>query len=52
MQANWNLSAVPAVVIGARISRSGSATPDPTDVQIKSAEISLKPGVQAVELSF
>jgi cytochrome c-type biogenesis protein CcmI len=52
MQANWNLSAVPAVTIGARLSRSGSATPDPTDVQIKSTEISLKQGVQAVVLSF
>jgi len=38
MQAGWNLSGAGAVIIGARISESGSATPDPTDLQVKSAQ--------------
>lgn len=52
MQANWNLSAVKAVTVGARISRSGSATPDPTDLQLKSPELKLSNTEQNVELSF
>lgn len=52
MQAGWNLSAVQHVTVGARISRSGSATPDPTDLQLKSAELTLSDTAQAVNLSF
>ncbi len=52
MQSGWNLSAVKSVTVGARISRSGSATPDPTDLQLKSAELSLSATPQQVELSF
>lgn len=52
MQSGWNLSAVQSVTVGARISRSGSATPDPTDLQLKSAELSLSATPQQVELSF
>lgn len=52
MQSGWNLSAVKSVTVGARISRSGSATPDPTDLQLKSAELSLSATPQSVELSF
>lgn len=52
MQSSWNLSAVKSVTVGARISRSGSATPDPTDLQLKSAELSLSATPQQVELSF
>lgn len=52
MQPDWNLSAVNSVTVGARISRSGSATPDPTDLQLKSAEMTLSDAVQQVELSF
>jgi len=52
MQAGWNLSAANSVTVGARISRSGSATPDPTDLQIKSAELALTATEQSVELSF
>jgi tetratricopeptide (TPR) repeat protein len=39
MQASWNLAATTRVIVGARISVSGSATPDPTDLQAKSAEL-------------
>lgn len=49
MQAGWNLSAVAAVTVGARISRSGSATPDPSDLQVKSAELMLKNDEQALK---
>lgn len=52
MQSGWNLSAVQSVTVGARISRSGSATPDPTDLQLKSAELSLSDSPLSVELSF
>lgn len=52
MQSGWNLSAVKSVTVGARISRSGLATPDPTDLQLKSAELSLSATPQQVELSF
>jgi len=52
MQPDWNLSAVNSVTVGARISRSGSATPDPTDLQLKSAELTLSDVAQQVELSF
>ncbi len=52
MQSGWNLSAVKSVTVGARISRSGSATPDPTDLQLKSAELSLSATPQQVNLSF
>ncbi|WP_031571051.1 c-type cytochrome biogenesis protein CcmI [Rheinheimera texasensis] len=52
MQSGWNLSAVKSVTVGARISRSGSATPDPTDLQLKSAELSLSATPQQVDLSF
>ncbi len=52
MQSGWNLSAVKSVTVGARISRSGSATPDPTDLQLKSAELSLSDKPLSVELSF
>jgi hypothetical protein len=52
MQPDWNLSAVNSVTVGARISRSGSATPDPTDLQLKSAELTLSDAAQQVELSF
>ena len=52
MQPDWNLSAVNSVTVGARISRSGSATPDPTDLQLKSAELTLSDAPQQVELSF
>lgn len=52
MQSGWNLSAVKSVTVGARISRSGSATPDPTDLQLKSGELSLSATPLAVELSF
>ena len=52
MQSGWNLSAVQSVTVGARISRSGSATPDPTDLQLKSAAFSLSDTPQSVELSF
>lgn len=52
MQPDWNLSAVTTVTVGARISRSGSATPDPTDLQLKSAELTLSDAPQQVELSF
>lgn len=52
MQSGWNLSAVQSVTVGARISRSGSATPDPTDLQLKSAALSLSGTPQSVELSF
>jgi len=52
MQPDWNLSAVAAVTVGARISRSGSATPDPTDLQLKSAELTLSDAPQQVQLSF
>lgn len=52
MQSGWNLSAVKSVTVGARISRSGSATPDQTDLQLKSAELSLSATPQQVDLSF
>jgi len=52
MQSGWNLSAVQAITVGARLSRSGSATPDPADLQIKSAELTVKNAEQSVELSF
>lgn len=39
MQANWNLAATTKVIVGARVSVSGSATPDPTDLQVKSAAL-------------
>lgn len=52
MQQGWNLSAVQSVTVGARISRSGSATPDPTDLQLKSAELTLSDAPQQIELSF
>ncbi len=52
MQSGWNLSAVKSVTVGARISRSGSATPDPTDLQLKSAVLSLSATPQQVNLSF
>ncbi|WP_430456013.1 tetratricopeptide repeat protein [Rheinheimera sp.] len=52
MQPDWNLSAVDSVTVGARISRSGSATPDPTDLQLKSAPLTLTAAAQQVELSF
>lgn len=46
MQAGWNLSAAGAVIIGARISQSGSATPDPADLQVKSAPLEPAAGQQ------
>lgn len=52
MQSDWNLSAVKNVTVGARISRSGSATPDPTDLQLKSGPLTLSDTPQQVELSF
>ncbi len=52
MQPGWNLSAVKAVTVGARISRSGSATPDPADVQLKSEPLTLQAGEQQIRLSF
>lgn len=39
MQPSWNLAATSKVIVGARVSVSGSATPDPTDLQVKSAEL-------------
>jgi cytochrome c-type biogenesis protein CcmI len=39
MQDSWNLSATSKVIVGARVSASGSATPDPADLQVKSAEL-------------
>jgi cytochrome c-type biogenesis protein CcmI len=52
MQSGWNLSAVKSVTVGARISRSGSATPDPADLQLKSAVLTLSDTALPVELSF
>lgn len=52
MQPDWNLSAAGKVIVGARISESGSATPDPTDIQVKSAEIVVPAAGSSVRLAL
>ena len=52
MQASWNLAATTRVIVGARISVSGSATPDPTDLQAKSAELTTPAAGNALQVEL